>query len=210
MFTDLLKTMMKRFDKEEKKERGCFVVKIQTIYGICLVVFLVLIFRPMALIQGISQEYSESKILIEYEIYGCGSLVTRVIKGGEMIAAALSSSYNNVATNEVRFTEDSDEPYLHLNSAEFWTAGLARGYQYTVEGEVTGVAKGALKCCAENENDVAYNEIVPEFRVKNWYTSNYTPYYKYGNSLISLAFICGAVVCAIGFICELIKKNFRI
>ena len=186
---------------------GLFCRKIQIVFGIGLVVFLILIFGPIALVQGILQEYSESKILIEYEIYGCGSLVTRVIKGGQMIAAVLSSSYPNVAVNEVRFTEDSDEPYLHLNSAEFWTAGLARGYQYIVEGEVTGVVKGALKCCAEDENDVAYNEIVPEFRVKNWYTSNYMPYYKYGNPPILLAFICGAVICAVGLICGLIKKS---
>ena len=172
-----------------------------------LMVCLTLIFRPIALIQGINQNYSENKILIEYEIYGCGSLVIRVIQGGEQMATLLKTEYPDVAIDEVRFTEGSDEPYLHLNSAEFWTAGLARGSQYIIEGEVVGATKGALKCCAEDENDVAYNEIVPEFQVDRWFTANYMPYYKYGNGFILFILIFGIVFCFVGTIIALIKMR---
>jgi len=168
------------------------------VFSVGLIVFLVLIFRPIALIKGINQKYSENRILIEYEIYGCGSLVIRVVQGGEEMAALLKSEYPNVAADEVRFTEDSDEPFLHLDDVEFWHAGLARGYQYIIEGEVIGAAKGALKCCAEDENDVAYNDIIPEFRVDSWYTANYMPYYKYGDPFIILILACGAVSCLAG------------
>ena len=177
------------------------------LFSIGVLVFIVLLFRPIALIQGTTQEYSENKILIEYEIFGCGSLVVRVIKGGENMASLLKSEYPNIATDEVRFTEDSDEPYLHLNSAEFWTAGLARGYNYIMEGEVVGATKGALNCCAENENDVAYNDIVPEFRVDRWYTANYMPYYKYGNGIVLLFLICGMFFCLAGTVFAFIKNG---
>lgn len=179
------------------------------IFGVGLIAFLVMIFRPIALIQGVAQEYSENKILIEYEIYGCGSLIARVIQGGEDIASLLSAEYPDIALDEVRFTKESDEPYLHLDSAEFWTAGLANGYQYIIEGEVIGAAKGALKCCAKDENDVAYNDIIPEFRIDNWYTANYMPYYNYGNPFITLIFICGAAFCFIGTLFTLFKKIFK-
>lgn len=179
------------------------------ILNIGLLVFIALIFRPIALIQGINQKYSENKILIEYEIYGCGSLITRVIQGGEAMANLLRTEYPDIAIDEVRFTEDSDEPYLHLDSAEFWTASLARGYQYIIEGEVVGATKGALKCCAEDENDVAYNDIAPEFRVDNWYTSNYMPYYKYGNPILLLLFIVGVLFCSVSIIVELVKRRTK-
>ena len=171
-----------------------------SIFVIGLVVCLALLFRPIALIQGANQNYSANKILIEYEIYGCGSLIVRAIKGGEEMANLLKAEYPNVAIDEVIFTKDSDEPYLHLDSAEFWTGGLARGYRYTMEGEVVGAARGALKCCAEDENDVAYNEIVPMFRVDSWRTSNYMPYYQYGKGPAILFLICGAVFCLAGSI----------
>jgi hypothetical protein len=175
--------------------------------GLASIVCLLLLFRPLALIQGINQSYSESKILIEYEIFGCGSLVVRVIKGGTEMASYLWGDYPDVAIDEVRFTEDSDEPYLHLNSAEFWTAGLARGYQYIVEGKIVGATKGALKCCAENENDFAYNALVPYFQVENWHTAHYMPYYKYGYGFISLVLILGAIIGCAGTILAFIKMR---
>jgi hypothetical protein len=177
------------------------------IFGIGLLVFLSLMLRPIALIQGINQEYSDGKILIEYEIFGCGSLVIKVLQGGEHMANMLSANYPDIATNEVRFTMDSDEPYLHLNSAEFWTAGLARGYKYIMEGEVVGTAKGALSCCAENENDVAYNAVVPEFRVDRWYVTNYMPYYMYGNPFIIFTFAGGTVFCSVMTVVEIKKRR---
>ena len=121
------------------------------------------------------------------------------------MATLLKADYPDVAIDEVRFTGDSDEPYLHLNSAEFWTAGLARGYQYIIEGEVVGVTKGALDCCAVDENDVAYNDLVPEFKVHRWGTANYMPYYKYGNIFISFVLVSGMVLFSAGTIIALVK-----
>ena len=144
---------------------------LKVIYATGLIILLVLIFRPHALIQGLLQEYNENRILIRYERL-CYRYVRRVIRGGEEITASLRQSYPNIATDEVRFTEDSDEPKLHLCSAEFWTGGLAKGYQYIIEGEVVGVTTGVYDSCFGDE---AHNEIVPEFRVTNWYVANYMP-----------------------------------
>ena len=174
-------------------------------FGLGLLICLGLFFRPIALIQGVNQNYSENKILIEYEIFGCGSLVVRVIRGGEAMANRLKAAYPNVAMDEVRFTPDSDEPYLHLNDAEFWTAGLARGHQYIMEGEVVGATRGALNCCAEHENDVAYNDLVPEFKVHSWFAANYMPYYQYGDLSIIFILFCGMILCGVGALFALVK-----
>jgi len=170
------------------------------LFGIALIC-LALIFRPFASVQDINQNYNENKILIEYEIFGCGSLVVRVIEGGKEIADVLIAEYPNVAQNEVKFTKNSDEPYLHLDSADFYTAGLARGYQYIVEGEVTGITQGAQDCCSFG---VAHSEVVPEFLVHNWYALNYMPYYKYSAPVIWYFLIIVAGLCLVGIIISFI------
>lgn len=150
-----------------------------------MIIFIILIFNPIALIQKTTQNYSVNKILIKYDIYGCGSLVIRIIKGGEYIVNLLKAEYPDIANNEIIFTDDINMPYLGM---EFWNEGFTRSYQYIIEGEVIGATKGALKCCAEDENDVAYNDIVPEFRINNWYVI-YKPYTDY--MLAAVIFICG-------------------
>lgn len=139
------------------------------------VLMLILLYRPLAWIQSPEQEFSENKILIEYEMYGCGSLVIRVIEGGEEMASLFQNEYPDIAVDEVMFTEKSDQPADHIDSCLFEVAGFASKYQYIIEGNVVGAVRGAPDCCGPS---VAYNEIVPEFKVTKWYTVNYIPYYE--------------------------------
>jgi len=174
------------------------------IFGVGALIFALLFIRPLAPIQGVAQEYSESKILIEYEIFGCGNLIVKVNEGGESMASLLRSDYPDIATDEVQFTPDSDQPIIHLSSADFFTAGLARGYNYIVEGEVVGATKGALDCCTD---EVAYNDIVPEFKVKRWYATKYMPYFMYGDGPLILVWFVGAIACLVGTIISAVQMR---
>ena len=52
------------------------------------------------------------------------------------MANLLRAEYPNVATDEIRCTEESDEPYLHIDNTGFCTEGLARGCRYVIEGAI--------------------------------------------------------------------------
>ena len=132
-----------------------------------------------------NQPFGKEKILIEYEIFGCGSLVTRVVGGGEELADSLGQP--DTAADEVVFTKDSDEPIKHLDTAGFFTAGLARDVRYVVYGKAVGVTKGAPDCCEPGRP--AYHDSVPLFQVTDWAPTQWMPYLFYGDGSYVMA-IC--------------------
>jgi len=119
---------------------------------------------------------SESRVLVQYEIYGCGSIVVRVLDGGEEITAELKEKCPEIATDELVFTNDSNEPQKHFDAAEFRTGGLAERYTYIVDGEVVGITDGARDCC--DVTKYAYNEFAPHFKAERWYFTEYVPNIK--------------------------------
>ena len=141
------------------------------------IVSLIILFRPAGRIT-FDKSVSENRILFQYEIFGCGSIVGKVIDGGEEITSNYIEQYPNIGVDEVVFTEQSDEPRKHMDSAEFSCGGLAEKYTYVVEGTPVGVTKGAPDCC---EPIPAYNENVVEFKVDKWYFTSYVPYMAIGN-----------------------------
>ena len=108
-----------------------------------------------------------SVYMFSYALMGCATLL-----------AIASLVRPNIGVDEVVFTEQSDEPRKHMDSAEFSCGGLAEKYTYVVEGIPVGVTKGAPDCC---EPIPAYNENVVEFKVDKWYFTSYVPYAEVGN-----------------------------
>lgn len=138
---------------------------------------------PVRFPQSVNQDYDGTVILMEYDFFGCGTLVRKVVKGGEALVAGVKDDYPEIGENEIKFTEDSDEPIAHYDYAEFATAGLASGVQYIVRGELSGVTPGASKCC---EPEPAYHDTVPLFRVKSWAPTVWLPYLYHCNYLLYL------------------------
>ena len=129
-------------------------------------ILIVLLFYPLHMFPGIPpKEFNETTILLEYEIYGCGSLVRTVKKGGPELFNAAELEPPASGVYEVQFTSSSDEPVNHLDNAEFYSAGLASGYTYILYGQVVGTAVGAPDCC---DPKPAYNETVPLFKISRW------------------------------------------
>lgn len=134
---------------------------------------------------------SENRIMFHYEIVGCGSLVRKVIDGGEAVSAKFKGEYPDIGENEVVFTEDSDEPQRIFDSADFQTGGLAQKYTYIAEGEAVGVAEGADDCC---EPMPVYNENVVLFRIDNWYFTEYVPRISIASPLFLLLILVIALL----------------
>jgi len=150
------------------------------------IVPLIMLFRPAGRIT-FDKSVSENRILFQYEIFGCGSVIGKVIDGGEEITSNLIEQYPDIGIDEVVFTDKSDEPRKHMDSAEFSCGGLAEKYTYVIEGRPVGVTKGAPDCC---EPIPAYNEKVVEFKVDKWYFTSYVPYMAVGNfAVIFFAFV---------------------
>ena len=141
------------------------------------IVTLIILFRPAGRIT-FDKSVSQNRILFQYEIFGCGSIIGKVIDGGEEITSNYIEQYPNIGVDEVVFTEQSDEPRKHMDSAEFSCGGLAEKYTYVVEGTPVGVTKGAPDCC---EPIPAYNKNVVEFKVDKWYFTSYVPYMEVGD-----------------------------
>ncbi len=138
---------------------------------------LIILFMPAGRIT-FDQSVSENRILFQYEIFGCGSVVGKVIDGGEELTSNFIEQYPDIGMDEVVFTDKSDEPRKHMGYAEFTCGGLAEKYTYVIEGHAVGVTKGALDCC---EPIPAYNENVVEFKVDKWYFTSYVPYMEVGD-----------------------------
>ncbi|MBQ6795291.1 MAG: hypothetical protein IJO83_04010 [Clostridia bacterium] len=147
---------------------------------ILLAVSLIVLFRPYHM--TFDKSVSETRIIFEYEIFGCGSLVRKVLDGGEEISSSFAEEYPDIAVNEVVFSEESDEPRKHLDSENFFS-GLAYELTYVVEGNPVGVTHGAPDCC--DPNGFAYNENVVEFKVDRWYVLSYLPYLLFGNIFVT-------------------------
>lgn len=111
-------------------------------------------------------------IVFRYEIFGCGSLIRKMEKGGEAIYKIANLSEPDSGVYEIQFTPDSDEPEKHIDSAEFYTGGIAGKYTYYMRIEVVGIERGAPECC---DPQPAYNEAVPLVRVLKWEPTTFTP-----------------------------------
>ena len=157
---------------------------------ILIFVFLIILFRPMGRI-ALDKSVSENRILFKYEIFGCGSVVGKVLDGGEEITENFIEQYPNIGLDEVVFTEESDEPRKHMDSAEFSCGGLAERYTYVIEGKPVGVTTGVPECC---DPKPAYNENVVEFKVDKWYFTSYVPYLAHGNIGVILIAISGLLL----------------
>ena len=116
--------------------------------------------------------YDGASIILRYEIFGCGSLIRTIEKGGEALYAKANIPAPESGVYELRFSEDSDEPELHIESAEFYIGGLAEKYSYYMSVEIVGVSEGVPECC---EPKPAYNEIVPLVKVAKWKPTTFTP-----------------------------------
>ena len=104
-------------------------------------------------------------IVFKYEIFGCGSLIRKIEKGGAAIYKKINLSEPESGVYEIKFTNDSDEPMNHFDGGEFWSGGIAGKYSYYMTVEVVGIEQGAPDCCSY---DPAYNEKVPLVRVVKW------------------------------------------
>lgn len=140
--------------------------------AILLVLSVVYLFRPAGKIT-FDKSVSKNRFLLQYEMFGCGSLIRKVADGGKEITADYINEYPDIGIDEVKFTEDSDEPENHVFVGEFYAGGFAERYQYIIEGAPIGVTQGASECCSP---EPAYNEKVVEFKVDDWYFTSYVPY----------------------------------
>ena len=136
---------------------------------------------------------SENRVMFQYEIFGCGSIVRKVIDGGGKLTAKFKEEYPDIGTNEIVFTSDSDEPQKIFDAAESQTGGLAEKYTYIIEGEAVGVTEGAPNCC---ELKPAYNENVVLFKVSDWYFTEYVPYKDIGNPIVTFVSVIVLAVSA--------------
>ena len=74
-------------------------------------------------------------IVFKYEIVGCGSLIKKIEEGGAAIYKRANLPEPESGVYEIQLTHDSDEPQRHIESGDFYTAGIAGKYLYymTVE-----------------------------------------------------------------------------
>ena len=169
--------------KEDGMKKLIFTIPI-----ILIIISAIVLFRPAGKITS-DKSVSENRIVFQYEIFGCGSVVGKVIDGGEEITSKYKEKYPDIGVNEVVLSADSDEPRKHMDSAEFFIGGLAERYTYVIEGSPVGVTEGAPDCC---ELKPAYNEHVGEFKVDKWYLTSYVPYMEFGD--------IGVILCAFAVI----------
>ena len=171
------------------------------------VVLIVSMFLPLHL-PGKSSDYAMdgTNAVLRYEIFGCGSLIRTIEKGGEKIYEKAGLSPPASGVYEFQFVNDSDEPEKHIDSAEFYTGGIAEKYPYFVKLEVVGVDEGAPECC---DPKPAYNETVPLVRVTGWEPATYSPYLFFtarhyitilALMLLAILNICLLVVCIIRYV----------
>lgn len=142
---------------------------------VLFIVSLVMLFRPAGKIT-FDKSVSENRILFQYEIYGCGSVIGKILDGGEEITAAYVEEYPNIGINEVVFLDGTDEPSKHMDYNTM--GGYGSDYVFVIEGEPVGVTKGAPECC---DPKPAYNENVVEFKVDKWYFTAYVPFVSVGD-----------------------------
>ena len=153
--------------------------------------------------------YDGTNVILRYEIFGCGSLVRTVEKGGEALYAKANLPAPPSGIYELSFTADSDEPEQHIESAEFYTGGLAEKYAYYLSVEIIGIGTGAPDCC---EPKPAYNEIVPLVKIINWEPTTFTPQIffttrHYITILLLSPLVLLDILLLIGFLYRWARKN---
>ena len=180
---------------------NCFRRKIKYIIPLAILVLsLIILLRPAGKIT-FDKTVSENRFLLQYEIEGCGSLIRKVVDGGEEITEAFKNECPDIGTNEIKFSKESDEPLNHMDRNTM--GGYPGKYTFVVEGSSVGVTKGAPECCSENP---AYNEKVAEFKVDNWYYTSYVPFIFVGDfAVILLGYFLGFVSLLWFFILTVIK-----
>jgi len=145
-----------------------------------LILSLSFVFRPAGKI-SLDKSVSQNRILIQYENFGCGCEVVKVLDGGKQLASEYVGEYPDIGTNEVVFSNGSDEPKMHINPVTFQLDGIGEKYTYIIEGTSVGVTNGVYDDCSQ---EYAYNENVVEFKVDKWYFTSYVPYIVTGNILV--------------------------
>lgn len=180
------------------------------IFTLLIIISLIFLLRPLDF--TFNRNVSENRILIEYDIFGCGSTVIKVLDGGELIAAPFKDECPGIATDEVAFTADSNTPG---NALDVYDPAMLRGIPYIITGEVTGVTNGAPDCCQVGA--YAYNEFVPEFKADNWYYATYIPYIYDGNTTLIYLFsgillisFTGLIICGILKVILAIRNKIHI
>ena len=149
--------------------------------------------------------YDGTSVVLRYETFGCGSLIRTMAEGGEAIYERADLPAPQSGVYELKFTKDSDEPEKHIDSAEFYTAGLAGKYAYYMTVEIIGISEGAPECC---EPKPAYNEVVPLVRVIKWEPTTLTPQlYFTARHYITILFLPPLVLIDI---CYLIRFLYRL
>lgn len=183
-------------------------MKIKWIFPIMiLTVSLIILFMPAGRIT-FDKSVSENRMLFQYEIFGCGSLVGKVLDGGEEITSNFNEQYPDIGVDEVVFSKESDEPRKHINSDTFFFDGLAEKYIYVIEGQPVGVTRGAPDCC--DPNGFAYNEKVVEFKVDKWYFTSYVPYVLVGDALVMGCIGVGILVSGLWLVCLIARYLYTI
>jgi len=162
---------------------------------IILFIVLVVLFRPIMPFT-FNKSVSENRILFQYEIVGYGSVVGKVLDGGEEITAKYQEEYPQIGIDEVVFTKDSDEPLKHMDIGEPIGEEV-----YVIEGEAVGVTRGAPDCC---DPAPVYNEKVVEFKVDKWYTTEYIPFILFGDFGVSVIAILAGIIALVWIVISII------
>jgi hypothetical protein len=150
-------------------------------------------------------------IIFKYEIFGCGSLIRKIKKGGPSIYEKANLPVPDSGVYEIQLTPDSDEPMNHIGSGEFYTEGIAEKYSYYMKIEVVGIERGAPECCIP---DPAYNEVVPLVKVVKWEPVTFTPqlYFTLRHDATILILVFLLIADTITLICEVyfwVKKRMH-
>jgi len=154
--------------------------------GVSVVLFLSILYPFMLPGNPSNYKTEGTDIVFRYEIFGCGSLIRTIESGGEAIYEVAGLPDPESGVFEIKFTDDSEEPREIFDSAEFYTAGIARKYSYFMRVEVVGLTEGAPECCAP---EPAYNETVPLVRVIKWEPTVFLAATDFGFRQIITAYI---------------------
>ncbi len=169
-----------------------------------LMVSLVILFRPAGRIT-FDKSVSANRILFQYEIFGCGSVIGKVLDGGEEITADFVEEYPNIGINEVVFSDDTDEPSKHMGHNTM--GGYGTDYVFVIEGTPVGVTKGAPECC---DPKPVYNENVVEFKVDRWYFTSYVPFIAVGDFVVILLGLLLAFLSIVWCVILVLIKLYKI
>ena len=166
-----------------------------------------MLYRPAGKITY-NKTVSENRIVIRYEIYGCGNFIPKVLDGGDKITAKYKEDYPEIGTDEVHLTGNKKPRDVF---DYFPIGGSIDQYDFVIEGKSVGVTKGATDCCS---TEPAYNKNVVDFKIDKWYFTSYVPFVYVGDfgiimiagAMIFISFV-GMIILMLIWITLKIKKN---